>query len=180
MIDTQLIESSNGSLFKNFISNPIETDKFSVEITSQNVYRFIDKTKNFGGVYNEDNINFIKYFYRKLFDIEFNSILISGLGLGIVPYICQNKTDVVDVVEIDLDVINFVNEIGHLNGNVNLINDDMYNFIPHRTYDVILFDHWSVGATARDKDIFSKKFHPFLNTNGVISIPIIEQFKNYN
>jgi spermidine synthase len=180
MIDIQLIENSGGSLFENFISSAIETDKFSVKKTSQNVYRFIDKTKSFGGIHNEDNVNFIKYFYRKLFDLDFNSILISGLGLGVVPYICQNKTEVIDVVEIDLDVINFVNEIGHLNNNVHIINTDIYNFVPQRTYDVILFDHWSIGATEYDKEIFSNKFGPYLNTNGIISVPVIEQFRNSN
>jgi hypothetical protein len=180
MIDTQLIETSNDSLFKNFISSPIENHKFSVEKGVKGVYRFIDKTKSLGNIYNEDNVDFIKYFYRKLFNLNFNSILISGLGIGIVPYICQNTTEFIDVVEIDLDVIEFVSKLSHLTNKVNIINDDIEKFFPTRKYDVILLDHWSIGATEYDRERFLNKFGPFLNTNGIISIPVIEQFRNSN
>ena len=154
MIDLQLIQSNRNSLFEHFISSPIETERFSISKNGKNKYRFVDKSKNVGNIYNEDDVEFTEYFYRRLFGINFDSILISGLGLGIVPYICQNTTSIVDVVEIDSEIIDFVSGIGHLNSKVNIINSDINHFTPIRTYDVIVFDHISIGVSEIQKQIF--------------------------
>jgi hypothetical protein len=180
MIDLQLVQSNRNSLFEHFISSPIETERFSISKNRKNKYRFVDKSKNVGNIYNEDDVEFTEYFYRRLLGINFDSILISGLGLGIVPFICQNTTNIVDVVEIDAEIISFVSGIGHLNSNVNIINSDINHFTPSRKYDVIVFDHMSMGATELQKQIFISKFQPHLNINGIITIPIIEQFSNTN
>lgn len=180
MIDSQLLENNPNSLFEIFISGSIDTNRFLITRNRKNRYQFIDKSKNVGNIYNEDNIDFIKYFYRKLFDFNFNSILISGLGIGIVPLICQNTTNIIDVVEVDEEIIDFVSGFNHLQSNVNIINGDINYFTPTRQYDIILFDHWSTGASQIEKDNLTTTFQGFLNPNGILTFPIIEQFKNTN
>jgi hypothetical protein len=152
VIDLQLLENNPNSLFEIFISGSIETNRFLITRNRKNRYQFIDKSKNIGNIYNEDNIDFIKYFYRKLFDFNFNSILISGLGIGIVPLICQNTTNIIDVVEVDEEIIDFVSGFNHLQSNVNIINGDINYFTPTKQYDIILFDHCSTGASQIEKD----------------------------
>lgn len=180
MIDLQLIENNPNSLFEIFISGTIETNRFLITRNQKNQYRFIDKSKSIGNIYNEDDVDFIKYFYRKLFETNFNSIFISGLGIGIVPLICQNTTNIIDVVEIDEDVINFVTELGHLQTNVNIINGDVNYFTPTKQYDIIIFDHWGVSALQSEKNNLIDTYQEFLNPNGILTFPIIEQFKNTN
>lgn len=178
MIDLQLLENNPNSLFEIFISGSIETDRFLIKKNQKNIYQFIDKSKKIGNIYNEDDVYFIKYFYRKLFEMNFDSILISGLGIGIVPLICQNTTSVIDVVEVDKEIIDFVSGLNHLQNNVNIINGDINYFTPTRQYDIILFDHWGQSASQKEKDNLTTTFGEFSNPNGILTFPIIEQFKN--
>jgi spermidine synthase len=180
VIDLQLLENNPNSLFEIFISGSIETNRFLITRNQKNIYQFIDKSKNIGNIYNEDNLHYMKYFYRKLFEMNFDSILISGLGVGIVPLICQNTTNIIDVVEVDKEIIDFVSGFNHLQSNVNIINGDINYFTPTRQYDIILFDHWGKGASQIEKNNLTTTFQGFLNPNGILTFPIIEQFKNTN
>lgn len=178
MIDLQILENNPNSLFEIFISGSTETDRFLIKKNQKNIYQFIDKLKKIGNIYNEDDVYFIKYFYRKLFEKNFDSIFISGLGIGIVPLICQNTTSIIDVVEVDKQIIDFVSGLNHLQSNVNIINGDINYFTPIRQYDVILFDHWDRGASEKEKDNLTATFREYLNPDGILTFPIIEQFKN--
>ena len=178
MVDLQLIQNNqNTGLFHTFITGTVETERFIVEKNARNIYSLKDKSKTYGNVYNEDDMRFLNFFYRKIIESTFDSILISGLGIGILPYICQNTTTNVDVVEIDQDVINFVSELSHLKNNVSIFNSDIDNFVPQKEYDIIVLDHWSLSATEYEKNYFTNKFTPFLSSNGFLTIPIIEQFR---
>ena len=115
-----------------------------------------------------------------MFDINFDSILISGLGIGIVPLICQKTTNIIDVVEVDEEIIDFVSGLNHLQSNVNIINGDINYFTPTRQYDVIIFDHWGVSALESEKENLTSIYQEYLNPNGILTFPIIEQFKSTN
>lgn len=133
-----------------------------------------------------DHPGYIFSYANGLLDIEFNSILVGGLGIGITPYLCQNFADV-DVVEIDKDIIDIVSQLGHLNQNVNLINEDLYTFTPNRTYDIILLDIWHEVLTEENNvrklnwsdflneekcDQMIEKYLPYVNEGGFIYLPI--------
>ena len=133
-----------------------------------------------------DHPGYIFNYANGLLDVEFNSILVGGLGVGIVPYLSQDFADV-DVVENDQDVIDIVSQLGHLKENVNIINDDLYTFVPNKTYDVILLDIWHEVLTEGNNvrklewwdflneekcDEMISKYLPYVNEEGFIYIPI--------
>ena len=133
-----------------------------------------------------DHPGYIFNYINDILDIEFNTILVGGLGLGITSYLCQSFANV-DVVEIDKDIIDIVSQLGHLNESVNIINDDVYTFIPNKTYDIILLDIWHEVITEDNNvrklewwdflneekcDEMISKYLPFVNEGGFLYIPI--------
>jgi hypothetical protein len=108
----------------------------------------------------------------EILDVEFNSILIVGLGLGVIPYAVQDFCSVVDVVELQPDVISCVNQLGHLNSKVNLIQGEISAYEPTGKYDVILLDIWYTDITEELTDQLIEKYSPHLNAGGFLYIPI--------
>jgi hypothetical protein len=181
MVNIELIKNSpSNSLLQNFISQEIITEKFAIVKGPKDKWRLVNRNKSFGNIYSEDNKEFVTVFAKKLLEKNFDSILISGLGLGVIPYVCQGTTSIIDIIEIDEEIINFIKPIGHIHPSTNIIHGDIYNFTPQRKYDVILFNHWLVYAAEDEIKILTQKFQPYLNDNGLFYSPIKEQFKNYN
>lgn len=87
-------------------------------------------------------------------------VLIAGLGLGLIVLPIMNKKYVisVDVVEKYQEVIDLIKPQLPLNSKVNIIHQDIINFIPTRKYDLIYFDtipevqHSEEEKKARMKD----------------------------
>jgi hypothetical protein len=177
MLDNSLIEeSSTESLLSDFISDRIETENFHVKKNLKNGHWYLKNTKeNYYNILSIDSNSMIKQFAKSLIGRTFESILISGLGLGIIPFLCQNTTDIVDVVEVEKEVIDIVKQIGHLDSNVRIYHQNIWDFIPEMKYDIILFDHWMSYATEDEMSSLKEKFNPYLNPNGIITIPIHEQ-----
>lgn len=110
----------------------------------------------------EENRSFIEYAIGK------NNVLIIGLGLGCVPFYLQNKVNKIDIVEIDKDLISHITSNVPFNSNVNIINEDGYNYkAVKKYYDAILVD---ISSTI-DEDInklLSKRYEDALVNNGKI------------
>jgi spermidine synthase len=177
MLDNSLIEkSSTESLLSDFISDRIETKNFYIEKNQKDNFWYMKNSKEeYYNILSVDTNNMVKTFARSLIDKNFDSILISGLGLGILPFLCQNTTKIVDVIEIEEEVVKIVEQIGHLKNNVRIFKGSILNFIPDRSYDIILFDHWMSHATLDEIDFLKNKFRGHLNQDGIITIPIYEQ-----
>ena len=149
-----------------------------IQVPKRNYWVLMDKTEDIfnKGAYSDDNLALITSYLPELLNKEFSSILIAGLGLGIMPYICKNNSScsVVDVVEINQEVIDLVTSIGHLN-NINIINDNIFTYEPTITYDIILLDIWD--CVDCDENLQNEiatlvdKYKPYLNTNGFIYAP---------
>ena len=118
-----------------------------------------------------DNPDYILVYSQELLDINYSSILIGGLGLGIQAYVSQDFAQV-DVVEIDQNVIDINNQLGYLNENVNIINDDILTFTPTKTYDIIVLDIWWEELTEELTDTLTTKYLPFVNEGGFLYFPI--------
>lgn len=114
---------------------------------------------------------------QELLDINFDSALIIGLGIGVIPYIIQEFCPVVDVVEIEQDIINCVNQFGHLDDNVSLINGDIETYIPTRNYDIIILDIWYGEISEELTNLMIEKYKAYLNSGGFIYIPINSDFR---
>ena len=94
--------------------------------------------------------------------------------LDIDPYVVQDFCAVVDVVESQQDVINCVNQLGHLNSNVNLILGDIETYVTEKAYDVIVLDIWYNDITEELSNQMIEKYTQFLNAGGFLYIPINE------
>jgi hypothetical protein len=123
-----------------------------------------------------DSPDYITDFCSELLDIEFNSILVGGLGTGNIPYVCQDFAQV-DVIENDQNIINITSQLNHLGENVNIINGDIFTFEPTKTYDIIVMDIW-YGSIPEDitENIISK-YLPCLNEGGFLYLPL-NQYDN--
>ena len=124
-----------------------------------------------GDVLSVDNPYYILQYSSELLNVEFNSILIAGLGLGVMPYVCQEFAQV-DVVEINQDVIDLANQLGHLNENVNIIHDDILTFSVEKTYDIVVIDTFYEALSEERISLLEEKYIPFINNGGFLYIPI--------
>lgn len=118
-----------------------------------------------------DNPDYITSYSQELLDVEFDSILIAGLGLGVQPYVCQDFAQV-DVVENDQNIIDINNGLGYLNSNVTIIKDDIFTFSTEKIYDVIVLDIWWTSPGEEISNQLIEKFLPNLEPGGFIYIPI--------
>jgi tRNA1(Val) A37 N6-methylase TrmN6 len=178
MINQSLINNlpeDNGFLY-NHISNPFQTSNYRVIKGPVSGCWEVYKNDNVNMLFNDSIINIDEY-AKNIKNLNFSSILFAGLGLGILPFLCQDSTTTIDVVEIDQEIINLTTGIGHLNSNVNIINDDIFNFTPTKTYDVILIDIWSVANLSvinPQVTTLTEKYTSYLNENGLLYFPITE------
>jgi protein-L-isoaspartate O-methyltransferase len=123
------------------------------------------------GKYMMDSPDYITKYSEELLDIEFNSILVLGLGLGVQPYVCQDFAQV-DVLEIDQNVVDINNQLGFLNENVNIIMGDVFTYTPTKTYDVIVFDIIWTPLSEELSNQLIDQYLPFVNEGGFLYIPI--------
>jgi hypothetical protein len=118
-----------------------------------------------------DNPHYVLGYSSELLDVEFDSILIAGLGIGVIPYVCQDFAQV-DVVEIDQDVIDLAKQLGHLGENVNIIHDDIFTFSVEKTYDIVVIDAFYEALSEERISLLEEKYMPFINEGGFLYIPI--------
>lgn len=127
----------------------------------------------------ENNTNYIYGFHHRLRELKFNSVLIGGLALGMVPYYLKNekKLSDIDVVEINENNIQLINELGYLK-DVNIINDDVRTHKTSKKYDLIIIDTiWEYDAEAY-KDIKAdiiSNYAENLNEGGKIYFTITQE-----
>jgi hypothetical protein len=173
MINKQLIQSK--------MSNNL-TGLFDIELTQDILLNGYSIKKynniNYIGLYNPagkimtvDAPDYILEFAPELLDVKFNSMLIGGLGIGVIPYVVQDFAEV-DVVENDQNIIDIVSQLDHLNENVNVINDDIFTFNTEKTYDVIVLDIWYELLTEALSNQLIEKYLPLVNEGGFLYIPI--------
>jgi SAM-dependent methyltransferase len=124
-----------------------------------------------GVVLSVDNPYYILEYSSELLDVEFDSILIAGLGIGVMPYVCQDFAQV-DVIEINQDVIDLAKQLGHLNENVNIIHDDILTFSVEKTYDIVVIDAFYEALSEERISLLEEKYMPFINEGGFLYIPI--------
>jgi hypothetical protein len=162
------------------ITEPLYSQNYQIiQIPKRNWWVLMDKTEDIfsRGAYSDDNLTLITNYISEILNKDFSSILIAGLGLGTMPYVCKNNSScsVVDVVEIKQEVINLVTSIGHLS-NINIINDDIFTYEPTITYDIILLDICDCSDCNENLQsnitVLVNKCKQYLNTNGFVYVPI--------
>lgn len=130
------------------------------------------------GSLNDDYINYAINFAR-LNIFNFNSILIGGLGFGLLPYYIENNTSAnsIDVIEKNLDVITATTQFGHLK-NTNIVHHDFLTYTTDKKYDLILVDLWWTFPTNEEVDTIVSNYTNNLNENGSIYFPTTSKIYN--
>jgi protein-L-isoaspartate O-methyltransferase len=173
MINKESIQSkmSNNSkgLFDVELTQDIILNGYSIK--KYNNVNYIGLYNPEGKVMTVDAPDYIIEYAPELLDVEFNSILIGGLGIGVIPYVVQDFAEV-DVIENDENIIDIVTQLNHLNENVNIIKGDIFTFDVEKTYDVIVLDIWYDALTEELSDQLIEKYLPFVNEGGFLYIPI--------
>lgn len=153
------------------ITLPEEINLNGYCIKNKNTINYLELCNPDNKILSLDSPDYILEYTPELLDIEFNSILIGGLGIGVIPYVCQDFAQV-DVVENDQNVIDITTQVGHLNNNVNIINGDIFTFEPTKTYDIILIDTIYDSIPENITDSIIEKYLPFVNEGGFLYLPL--------
>lgn len=154
---------------------------FNIQQIRKNDWRMVTKSgilylqKAFDGYIFSDNTSFIEEFLSCMYEKEYSSILFGGLGLGVAPFIVRMFCTTIDVIEKDTDVIDLVNTAGFLPSNVNIINEDIFDYQPQQKYDFIMIDIWQTKNAPFETEVqtLTQKYTPFLNENGILCIPLL-------
>lgn len=183
MINTQLLlsklEDNNlqGILDKT-LESPIQSGTSRIEYNpTLNCLELYDEE---GKMLIDDIPTYITEFTPELLDKDFSSILIGGLGLGIVPFVVQDFCTTVDVLEINTDVININQQLNVLDSKVNVIEGDVFTFQPTKKYDVIVMDIWYKPISENIVNELNSIYFQFLNDGGFIYYPINSTSKEIN
>lgn len=153
------------------------------KIISENVEIFQNKKNNnlvlnlYNKYYYEESEEFITNYCHLMNTINFKSILVGGLGLGIIPFYLLNKgISDIEVIEKDKNLITIINQLGYLK-NVVIHNDDVYKFKTNKKYDLILMDIWWYADSnfVNEKNIILSNYKNNINKEGKIYFPIINE-----
>lgn len=131
------------------------------------------------GVFIEDDDKYITKFIPELVDMNFDSVLIGGIFLGLVPYYIQQTKQytTLTVVEKDINIINAVSDLNIFDGTVNIIHEDFLTYTPSQNYDLIISDtHWGHPdwEPNREQEVeeIKTKYISYLNLGGTLLIPL--------
>lgn len=178
MINQSLIENlpAKTGFLKNFILNDFSTTNYDVKLgTMSGCWELYSKTNT--TMICNDSKKYIVDYAKNLLTSNYSSILFGGLGLGVLPYLSQDLTATVDVVEIDEEIINLTSSIGHLSSNVNIVQSDIFTFSTSQTYDIILIDIWNtqdLSIINSQAATLTAKYAANLNEGGLMYYPILE------
>ena len=88
-------------------------------------------------------------------------VLIAGLGIGLIVLPIQDKENIksITIIEKQQEIINMVASQLPLNNKVNIICDDIFNYIPNKIYDTIYLDIWPYV----NSDIYKEEMLPLKN-----------------
>ena len=116
------------------------------------------------------------WYKDKFSGFSYDKVLVAGLGLGLIPqdlYTLENCSQV-DVVESNKEVIDWVNDSGHLDPNINLIFTNIYSYDTSELYDLIIIDiYWNESEmTNTQYDSLKNKYFNNLNLGGVLYFPV--------
>ncbi len=108
---------------------------------------------------------------KSIFDFSYNSVLVGGLGLGLIPQYLHTQGKSVDVVEIDSELIDYVDFI---DSSINVIEGDIYTYNTSNKYDLIIVDLWWEESEITDemKSNILSNWSDNINPGGKIILPV--------
>jgi hypothetical protein len=171
MINKQLLlDNQTEGVFGKSLTSVIEKNGYKIQMN--NDFNYLELINPDGKLLLDDVPNYITEFTPELLDREFTSILIGGLGIGVIPYVVQDFCTTIDVIEINTDIIDINKELDALGSNVNIIEGDVYTFQPTKMYDIVVMDIWWRKINDDIINTLNSMYLPFVNEGGFIYYPI--------
>jgi hypothetical protein len=169
-------------VLNSYINEPKYSENYQiVQYPKRNYWALTTRTNNdfyseSNIIYSEDILANINIQCKELLNINFDSILVIGLGIGIIPHVVKYKStcSTVDVLEVNQEIIDLIKPVGYLEG-VNIINGNVFNYTPIKNYDIILLDIWQCDCDpllSTQLPTLVNKYLPYLNTGGFVYAPI--------
>ena len=153
------------------ISTPLTSGNAKVEMLD-NILTF--SLDNSWYVY--DKPEYITSFSKDILTTPFDSILIGGLGLGLIPYYISNNFGGkdIDVLENNTGVIDIISQMGYLHPSINIIEADALTYTTEKQYDLILMDLWwdEDSTFLEQKTITLSNYSSNLTPTGTFYFPI--------
>ena len=89
----------------------------------------------------------------------------------------SKSKSVIDVIENNKELIDWVNNEGYLDDSINIIEADVFSYTPSKTYDLILIDLWWLESdiTEEIKTSLKNRYSSHLNEGGKLFLPLIEE-----
>ncbi|MCP6727390.1 MAG: hypothetical protein KJI69_05275 [Patescibacteria group bacterium] len=113
----------------------------------------------------DTNDNFVK--------AAFGSVLIGGLGLGLILMAIQSKKEVKSILvyEKEKEIIDLIEKRLPLNKKVTILNENIYDVAPKAGFDTIYFDIWNniCSDNYEDMKLLHRKWRNKLNKDGWMS-----------
>lgn len=163
-------------MFDISFENNIRYDNVKIIKENDKIIFSIDKM-----FYLQDDIQYINNFCKRLHELEYESVLVLGLGLGIIPYYLENFKSItsIDVVEIEKNVILAISDLNHLKS-TNIIKHNLYTYQTDKKYDLIIADMWWTLPPYYESRILDieRIYKKNLNEGGKIYIPSVDKIIN--
>lgn len=174
-----------GNILNDIIFKEIETNryKFYQNTSGDKIIVFkktFDREKEFSI---GDSFNYINNYASSIENISVESILIFGLGSGLLPHYLSKSCKEINVVEIDKELIDIIKWQNYLQSNVNIIEGDVFTFQPkEKKWDYIIVDCFNGQESdiQTKANICIKKYINNINNNGFIYVPWTQQILSYN
>jgi len=133
-------------LLCDYIKKPVYSATFRIEKnkkgTHENCVLYLVQNNNLCLFSGSDSLSFYEAFYSEVYNKKYDSVLIAGLGLGVLPFIFQKDNCKIDVLEVNDELIKTITSFNYLQ-KVNIIKGNALNFTPIEKYDLIVLDIWS-------------------------------------
>ena len=109
-------------------------------------------------------------------DFTYDKVLVLGLGLGLLAETLkiEKECSVVDVIDNNQELVNYVN---YLDDSINIEKADAFTYATNKKYDLILVDLWW-GHEDITEEVLSNienRYTPYLENNGRILIPVLHK-----
>lgn len=111
---------------------------------------------------------------------SYDKVLVAGLGFGLIPQELKvtDNCSKIDVLEIDQELINYINNCNQLDNSINLVQGDIYSYNTSELYDLIIIDTiWdSTQMSEVQYQTLETKYLNNLNSGGVLYTPVKEKW----
>lgn len=104
-------------------------------------------------------------------------VLIGGLGIGLILLAVQDKAEVekITVIEKNREVIDLVASQLPLNGKVEIVNANVFDYVPSEKYNTIYIDIWNYI----NDDVYQEQMKPLISRYRRYLVPKSEDENRY-